>query len=292
MEVTPPEERVRECHGHLMMDGADFAAARERHRYGVDEGLLRQNLAALAEKGVSYFRDGGDAWGVSRRGREIAGEYGITVATPLYAIHKKGRYGAIVGRGWDSLDEAGRLIGEAREQGADFIKLILSGIITFSRYGELSCPSLTGAEIRTLISLGHQAGCAVMAHVNGAEAVRQAVEAGADSVEHGYFLDGAAVDAMAERGCVWAPTLAAVAGFVGREGFDGDCAGETLRRQQEMLRTAAEKGVLIARGSDSGAFGVPHGRGTEREGELLNECVDERLWQRGSREIEERFRRR
>ena len=72
-----------ECHGHIMMDGADFSAARERHRYGVDRPAVESALAALRDAGVVYFRDGGDAWGVSVLGRELAPAYGIEYVTPL-----------------------------------------------------------------------------------------------------------------------------------------------------------------------------------------------------------------
>lgn len=280
-----------ECHGHLMMDGEDFKAARERHRHGVDETRLRQELSALRDAGVEYFREGGDAWGVGERGREIAAEYRIMLTTPIYAIHKKGRYGGIVGRGWETLDEAEQLIYEAKERGADFIKFMFSGIITFDRYGELSCPSLERREIAALIRMAHEAGLSVMTHVNGAEAVLSAAECGVDSVEHGYFTDEKCLDVMAEHGTVWVPTLAAIDGFIGREGFSSAVTEETLRRQQEAVRRAAEKGVMIACGSDSGAVGVPHGAGTLREEELLSAVIDESVWQRGSEEIVRRFRR-
>ena len=66
-----------ECHGHVMMDGADFSSARERHRNGVDRAAVESALAALREAGVVYFRDGGDDWGVSVLARSLAPEYGI-----------------------------------------------------------------------------------------------------------------------------------------------------------------------------------------------------------------------
>ena len=122
-----------ECHGHLMMDGEDFKAARERHRHGVDETRLRQELSALRDAGVEYFREGGDAWGVGERGRELATEYGIMLTTPLYAIHKKGRYGGIVGRGWETLDEAEQLIYEAKERA---LGLPIGGLNHYHGLGE------------------------------------------------------------------------------------------------------------------------------------------------------------
>jgi len=262
-------EKRYECHGHLMMDGADFAAARHRHQNGVDMVSVRADLAALRAHGVRYFRDGGDALGVSAAAREIAPEYGIEYVTPVFAIHRRGCYGGIVGRGYGDLREYRALVAEAKRQGADFIKLMFSGILTFTEWGRLSCPGLPETEIRELVSVAHGEGFAVMAHVNGADTVRAAIEAGTDSIEHGCFMDAPCLRALADSGGVWVPTLAATAAFVGREGFDRVVAEETQRRQRAAVREALRLGALVAAGSDSGAVGVPHGPGTETEYRLL-----------------------
>ena len=178
-----------ECHAHALMDGADFRAARDRHGNGVDDTAVRAYLRALQSAGVGYVRDGGDALGVSLRARELAEEYGVTYRSPAFAIHKKGRYGSIVGKSWSDLGEYRARIAEAKAAGADFIKLMFSGVITFLHYGELSCPGLASQEIAALVEIAHGEGFAVMAHVNGPETVRAAIEAGTDSIEHGYFMD-------------------------------------------------------------------------------------------------------
>ncbi len=262
-------DRSYECHGHLMMDGMNFAVARERHRGGVDTGALRAALAALSGAGVRYFRDGGDAYGVSVLGRDLAPEYGMEVVTPVFAIHKRGQYGAIVGRSYDGPASFRRRIAELREAKGDFVKLILSGIITFRSPGELSCEGSGPEEIGELVRIAHGEGYSVMAHVNGAEAIRAAALAGADSIEHGYFADRSALEAMAEKQTVWVPTLAAVEAFIGRDGADRAVAEKTLQDQLARLAKAREMGIPVAAGSDSGAAGVPHGRGTLREYDLL-----------------------
>ena len=258
-----------ECHGHALMDGADFRAARDRHANGVDLPAVRACLEKLRDAGVGYVRDGGDNLGVSLAARELAGEYGMVYRSPAFAIHKKGRYGGIVGRAWSDLREARALIAEAKAAGADFIKLMLSGVITFINYGELSCPSLTPEEIAALSEIAHGEGFAVMAHVNGADAVKAAVDAGIDSIEHGYFLDDACLRAMADAGAIWVPTAAATHAFIGRQGFDEAVSRRTVETQLSMVGKAAEMGVSVATGSDSGAVGVPHGQGTETEYRLL-----------------------
>ena len=281
-----------ECHAHALMDGADFRAARERHKNGVDEVSVRAYLEALRAAGVCYVRDGGDGLGVSLRARELAGEYGITYRSPAFAIHKAGRYGAIVGRAWRDKSEARALIAEAKAQGCDFIKLMLSGVITFNQYAELSCESLIPEEIAALSEIAHGEGFSVMAHVNGPETVRAAIAAGIDSIEHGYFLDDDCLRAMAEAETVWVPTVAATNAFIGRPAFDEAVAKRTVETQLQMIRRAAALGVKVAAGSDSGAVGVPHGEGTRTEYRLLRAAgLTETQIDQANRALAARFRR-
>ncbi|MBR4928691.1 MAG: amidohydrolase family protein [Oscillospiraceae bacterium] len=258
-----------ECHGHLMMDGTDLASARKRHRNGVDTEALRVSLDALRAAGITYFRDGGDAYGVSVVGREIAPEYGIEVVTPVFAIHKHGYYGSIVGRDFVDIASFRRRIEEVRKAKGDFVKLMLSGIITFRTYGELSCEGLDPGEIKEIVHIAHCEGYSVMAHVNGERTIRAAAAAGVDSVEHGYFADQETMEIMADKQIIWVPTLAAVEAFIGREGIDRAVAEKTLDEQIDRITRARTMKIPVAAGSDSGAVGVPHGTGTLREYELL-----------------------
>ena len=89
---------ILEGHGHIFMDGQDYGAAVRLHKQGPVDSAIRAHLAACREAGITHFRDGGDALGVSRRAKELAPEYGIRYATPMFAIHRRGRYGNIVGR--------------------------------------------------------------------------------------------------------------------------------------------------------------------------------------------------
>ena len=289
--ARPYADGIYECHGHLMMDGTDFSSARERHRNGVDTASLRAALNELASAGVRYFRDGGDAFGVSALGRDIAPEYGMKVITPVFAIHKKGLYGSIVGKSYDDTASFRQRIRELREEKGDFVKLMLSGIITFRRWGDLSCEGLDPDEIKELVSIAHGEGYRVMVHVNGADTIRSALLSGADSIEHGYFADLEDLELMAEKNVIWVPTLAAAEAFAGRDGFDRSVAEKTVEEQEKSIRQARDLGVLIAAGSDSGAVGVPHGRGILREHELLARCgltaeetetADKELWNRFS----------
>ncbi len=280
--------RLTECHGHIMMDGADYRAAKSRHRNGADRDRLREVFSMLSESGVSYFREGGDPLGVCEVARGIAPEYGIEYVSPCFAIHKKGRYGSLAGRPYEDMKDYVRLIEELKRKKADHVKLIVSGIMTFREYGELSCESVEPDEIKELIHIARSEGFPVMVHANGKKTVEACADA--QSVEHGYLCDMETLDMLASSGTVWVPTLAAVDAFCGREGFGRGTAQLTLERQKEMLLLAEAKGVQIACGSDSGAYGVPHGAGTVKEMELLLSAgLSSETVEKGNRRIMELF---
>ena len=189
-----------DCHMHMILDGYQWKNAIARHSEKPDEAFIRQILSHYQELGYTYLRDGGDRWGAGKRARELAGEYGITYRTPLSPLHKVGHYGGFIGTGWETLSEYAGLVVKQREAGADFIKIMISGLMYFDHYGVLTEEGLTEQEIRLLIHIAHQEGMAVMAHANGARTVEAAAEAGVDSVEHGAYLDSSALQAMEANG--------------------------------------------------------------------------------------------
>ena len=250
-----------DCHIHMVLDGADWKRAIDCHRNGPDRTLIRSRLKAYAKAGFDYLRDGGDKWGVGAAAREEAGEWGITYRTPLAPLILAGHYGGFIGEKYENLREYALLVKQRRAQGADFIKLMISGIMDFDRFGVLSEPGLDPALIRELLHIAHGEGFAVMAHCNGAGTARAAALAGADSIEHGAYLDDEALHAMAENGTIWCPTLSAIGNLRGRGRFDEGAVSAIYESAVQNLRRFAQMGGLIAPGSDAGAWAVPHGSG-------------------------------
>ena len=283
-----------DCHVHMLLDGDYYKTAIGRHRAAPDEGFIRETLAEYRRLGYGYLRDGGDRWGVGAKARDLAGEYGIEYRSPLFPIYKKGHYGAFIGRGFESLAEYRALAEEVRRGGGDFIKIMVSGLMDFGRFGVLSEPGLAPKIIRELVHIAHEEGFAVMAHANGAATVTAAAEAGADSVEHGAYLLGESLEAMAEAGTVWVPTLATIGCLLGDGRYPESQVREILASAQENVRRFAALGGILAPGSDAGAYRVYHGKGGLTERALLKEALgpetEERL-NRGTEEIRRRFRR-
>lgn len=260
-----------DCHIHMVLDGQDWKAAITRHRQTVDEAWIHRTLAHYQELGFTYLRDGGDRWGVGKRARELAGAYGITYRTPLSPLCKAGHYGGFIGEKYENLREYAALVAKNRKNGADFIKIMISGLMDFDRFGVLTEGGLEESEIRELIHIAHEEGMAAMAHANGAEIVTAAAEAGVDSIEHGAYLNEEALRAMKEAGTVWVPTLSAIGNLQGRGRFEETAVERILGSAMENVRLFASMGGLLAPGTDAGAWSVPHGSLTEYE--LLNAAL-------------------
>ena len=259
-----------DCHMHMVLDGVEWRSAIGRHANGPDIPWIRSVLQTYRALGFTYLRDGGDRWGAGKAARALAAEYGIRYRTPLSPLCKEGHYGAFIGETYRDLREYAALVAKMRTQGANFIKIMISGLMDFDRFGVLSEDGLPAHEIRELIHIAHEEGFPVMAHANGARTVEAAAAAGVDSVEHGAYLDDDSLSAMAENGTVWVPTLSTVANLRGKGRFNEAAVQQILDSALENVHRFSAMGGLLAPGSDAGAWAVPHGSLTELE--LLPNC--------------------
>lgn len=274
-----------DCHMHMILDGLEWRSAIARHKQTPDVAFIRRVLAIYRDMGVTYLRDGGDRWGAGAMARQLAPEYGITYRTPLAPLCMEGHYGAFIGRTYKNLREYAALVAEQKAQGADFIKIMISGLMDFDRFGVLTEEGLPPAIIRELIHIAHEEGMAVMAHANGARTVEAAAAAGVDSVEHGAYLDEAALAAMTEAGTVWIPTLSTVGNLRGKGRF---CEKAVRAILDSALEKLCKYQGFVAPGTDAGAWAVPHGSTTE---EALLACagIDGQRLEQGIAVVHKKF---
>lgn len=262
-----------ECHGHMIMDGLNYRHAVSLHQKSVQDSIIRQHLLAYQKGNITFFRDGGDALGVSKRARELAPLYGIQYLTPIFAIYKNGYYGGIVGHGFDDISQYRKLVDQAASEGCDFIKIMTTGIMDFGSAGTLSCPELPHTLVKEMIHIAHEEGFAVMAHTNGKLAVEAAAHYGADSVEHGNFIDEETIQVLKENNTVFVPTISTIANLLGCGRYPDDEIRKILDHAYHSLNLAWKYQVITALGSDAGAFLVPHGKGTEDEYRIFQKVL-------------------
>lgn len=275
-----------DCHIHMVLDGVHWRSAIARHIEKPDIENIRKTLARYQELGFTYLRDGGDRWNVGKTARDLAPEYGIRYRTPLAPLYKAGHYGGIVGLPFENIEQYRALVKKQKEQGADFIKIMISGLMDFNQFGKLTEVPLDIDEIQALVSIAHDSGLSVMAHANGDAAMR-AARAGVDSVEHGAYLQEEALFAMKEADTVWVPTVSTVAKLRGTGRYEETAVNKILADFYENLRKFQSIGGKIAAGSDAGAWQVPHG---SRETDfLLKAGITRETIENGNHTIQERF---
>lgn len=264
-----------DCHIHMVLDGVNWKDAIARHKAAPQEALIRQTLECYQALGFSYLRDGGDRWGVCALAAGLAPEYGIRYRSPGFPIYKNGHYGSFIGRGFDSFAEYRALIREARAHGAQFIKLMISGLMDFDHYGVLTDEPLPPELIRDMIACAHDEGFSVMAHANGDGTVCAALAGGVDSIEHGAYLTDETLCRLAESHAVWVPTLVTIGNLIGCGRFPDTVLKPLLEYQMNAVQKAAALGAKIACGSDAGAYRVLHGQGGIDERALLRRAIGE-----------------
>lgn len=283
-----------DCHIHIALDAADYRTAAARHggTGGIDERAIRAALAAYRDAGVTFLRDGGDKWGCNLAARQLAPEYGIEMVVPGPALYFAGSYGGFLGVPFSDYASFCERLAHVRTLGADFVKVILTGIMDFDTYGSITGTPVAPQLVYDIVSAAHDAGMAVMAHVNGAPQILAAVEAEVDSIEHGYFGNAESRAALAASNTIWVPTISPVANLIGT----GIAPDETLARicdeQAAAVREVAALGGLIAPGSDAGSHGVSHGEGALQEYRYLEEALGEQsadVLERGAAALRNRW---
>ncbi len=281
-----------DCHIHMILDGVYYRAAIDHQKESPDEQLIRARLEEYAVRGITYLRDGGDAWGVGLCASQLADEYGITYRTPVFNICRKGHYGRFLGREFADFSEYKSLVREVREKGGHFIKIMVSGLMDFDRFGRITDTPCSYELCHDLIAYAHDCGFAVMAHANGREAVTNALRAGVDSIEHGAYLDQETLCLLAESDAVWVPTIVTISNLRGSGRFPETVLEPLEKLHMENVTYAAMLGAKIALGSDAGAYRVFHGQAVFDEYELLKACIGERtdeMLNHGEAEIRKKF---
>jgi len=256
-----------DCHVHLAMDAHSLQDAVKGWPDEAGTAVrVASRLGAYVRAGVVLVRDGGDAAGIGLAARRMVGEEAIIgprVVACGRALYKKGRYGDFLGPGIGSLDEGrAQLDGAAKD--TTHVKICQSGIVSFKRFGEVGPAQFELDELTRLIGYAHDKGLSVMVHASGAEAVDIAVRAGADTVEHGYFITRETIRLMAERGTVWVPTFSPLANLISRPellyaGASLDVIRRAVDDHKGKIAHAYGAGVRLAVGTDAGAVGVEHG---------------------------------
>lgn len=178
------------------------------------EAALALRMAANARTslltGVTTTRSTGESKGADfalRRAIDRGEAIGPRIFTAGQAVHVTGGHGYKVGdEGLDSPDEFRRAVRREVFAGADWIKIAISGGIA-DTHGDIAASHMTKEEVAAVTDAAHRHGVKVTAHSGSAPATLEAIEAGLDCVEHGYFLTDEVLQRMVAKGVWYVPTI-------------------------------------------------------------------------------------
>jgi imidazolonepropionase-like amidohydrolase len=222
--------------------------------------LAQDNARRALEAGITSVRDLGADQGMSFSMRNLI-QRGAMIGPRMFVagcgLHVAGPPGTGPTTDPCRADGVDEVLRAARGQialGADWIKV----------YGSTgSADDVTGYqtygfdELKAAAEVAHRAGKRLAVHSYGPDGARDAVKAGADTIEHAVDLDDATLAEMVKRGTVYVPTVDHNRYYIDHaaEYGYGDKAKADLRayiaKNFETLRRAVKAQVRIAMGSDA-----------------------------------------
>jgi imidazolonepropionase-like amidohydrolase len=173
----------------------------------------------------------------------------------------------------DGADSCRRAVRVQVGRGVDLIKIATTGGVN-SQVGAGLGKQMFDDEARAVVEAAHLYGKKVAVHAHGADGIKVALAAGADSIEHGTLLDDESISLFLKSGAYYVPTLSTVNGYIERLANNPQAYSPEVRAKVEWrikvtgesLRKAVPKGVKIAFGTDAGVS--KHGRNAD-EFELM-----------------------
>jgi imidazolonepropionase-like amidohydrolase len=268
-----------DCHVHVMVSGVDLVRRLQRP-FSYQFFQAARNLAATLDCGITTVRDAGGAdlgvqravddglldgprlqiaiSALSQTGGHGDGWLPSGITTSLMSPHP-GRPSGIV----DGPEEMRKRVREIIRAGANVIKVHTSGGVLSPRDSPKHA-QFRPDELAALIAEATAAGLPVMAHAQATDGIKNAVQAGVRSVEHGIYLDDEAIDMMLSAGTWLVPTLVAPHAVLSAASAGSQLPEGVLAKAQEVVAAHAEAfaravaaGVKIAMGTDTGVG--PHG---------------------------------
>jgi imidazolonepropionase-like amidohydrolase len=159
----------------------------------------------------------------------------------------------------DGIAEVQHKVRQNIKYGADLIKICATGGV-LSKGDDPQASQYTLEEMQAIVADAHRLGRKVAAHAHGAQGILWAAKAGVDSIEHGSYINDAAIAEMKKDGTYLVPTLyledwmlekGNLPAFYHQKMIDVSAVAKA------NIKRAMQAGVKIALGTDAAVY--PHG---------------------------------
>jgi imidazolonepropionase-like amidohydrolase len=263
-----------DAHVHLCADGTDGSLDRiqEPNQDGM-MAVISQSLRTHLAAGVTTVRDLGDRrfavldWRAAARD---AGYPAVVASGP--PITSVGGHCADMGGEAAGEEQLRAAVRERAARGADIVKIMTSGGFATAGTQVMLCQFTLG-ELQAVVDEAHAAGLPVTAHAHGLPAVKMAIAAGVDGIEHCSFLTNKGIVQSEEDLARLSEARIAVCPTVGFAGIPSPTSnaravlekqGLTMEQVIEMRQRRVGEmhaaGVRVVSGTDGGvARTKPHG---------------------------------
>jgi len=162
----------------------------------------------------------------------------------------------------DGVDEIRKRVRNNVKWGTDWIKMMATAGV-LSEEESVGAAQYSFEEMKALCDEAHRWGKKVAAHAHGAEGIKMAIRAGADTIEHGSLLDDESINLMKEKKTYLIPTIYVLDQIIqnfSKKDFPEKIlnkARSLKEKREESFKKAVHAGIQIVYGTDAGIF--PHG---------------------------------
>jgi imidazolonepropionase-like amidohydrolase len=260
--IIPP---FHDAHIHLMIDG---------HPATLDDCPFLS--AEYFSKGILSLADMGHKSGLGLEFKKVSDRkspFPMKVRSAGLALYKKGGYGGFLGKGVSGKMEIQAAIRSLTEAGVDFLKVINSGIVTLQQEKPVTEGGFSGEEWKVIQEEAGLNRLPIRCHANSDRAIRQAVDFGVSSVEHGFFVSQETLQAMVEKNVAWTPTAFALLSLKAiLSGEEQKYLDRIIDHHLKNLDYAVSIGVKLQVGTDSGSRRVKPGESFFKELQLFKKA--------------------
>jgi imidazolonepropionase-like amidohydrolase len=261
-----------DCHVHLCL-GAEPDVVDAIARETPTLTLLKSSQAArlTLEAGFTTVRDVGSrdhSIFALQRAIETGLVPGPRIVGAGLVICMIGGHARFIGQEVEGTEQVRSVVRAQIAAGAAVIKVIASGgVLTPGTSPDQA--QMTVEELQAAVVEAQRAGRKVAAHAHGSPGMKNAIRAGAHSIEHATLMDEEAAAMMKQQGVYMVPTLSALATTAACRHGCGipesalDKAKSMTKRHQVSFKHALRDGIQIAMGTDAGTPFNFHGENAQ-----------------------------